>query len=258
MATTHRALATAFRALHVPGKPLILTNVYDGASAKAVADIPATRALASASFAVAAAAGTSDDGMTLEQNLAAVSAIASVARERGLPLTVDFQDGYGDRLEEGVEKLLAHGVVGLNIEDYDKISHTFIPVETAAERVKKVIAVAKKNGVDDFVVNARADPFLHGGTISEVITRGKAYLAAGAASVFVLGSSNPTGITKEEVAELVKAFDGRLNLGFKRAPGRLTVKDLSELGVHRISIGPSLQIVAMKHLKEEAEAILSG
>lgn len=259
MAITHRALATAFRGLHVPGKPIILTNVYDAASARAVADIPATRALATASFAVAAAVGTTDDDLSLEQNLSTVSAIAPVAKERGLPLTVDFQDGYGDRLEEGIEKLLTHGVVGINLEDFDNVAQKLIPAETAAERVKRAVAVAKKNGIDDFVVNARSDPLLHGGTVAEVISRGKAYLAAGATTVFVIGGTAPAAsLTKDEITELVRAFDGKVNIGFKGGPGRLTVKELTELGVARLSIGPSLQFVAMKALKEEAEKILSG
>jgi 2-methylisocitrate lyase-like PEP mutase family enzyme len=259
MAVTQRALATAFRALHIPGKPIILTNVYDAASARAIAEIPASRALATASYAVAVAAGSTDDGLTLEKNLAAVQAVATVAKERGLPLTVDFQDGYGDRLEEGIEKLLTHGVVGINLEDFDKVEQKLIPVETAAERVKRVLAVAKKNGVDDFVVNARTDSLLHSGTIPEAITRGKAYLAAGATTIFVLGGTAPAGgMTKDEVTELVRAFDGKLNVGFKSAPGRLTVKELSELGVARISLGPTLQFVAMKALKDEAEKVLSG
>ena len=259
MAISHRALATAFRALHVPGKPIIVTNCYDAISAKTIADIPSTRALATASYAIAAAAGSTDDDMTLETNLAAVSGIAKVAKERGLPLTVDFQDGYGDRLEEGIEKLLAHGVVGVNIEDWDKAAQKFIPIETAADRVKRVLTVTKKHGIDEFVVNARADSMLHGESLSDALTRGKAYLAAGATTIFVLGGTNPAGgMSKEEVTEAVRALDGKVNIGFKLDPARLSIKELSDLGISRISVGPTLQFVAMKALKEEAEKILAS
>jgi 2-methylisocitrate lyase-like PEP mutase family enzyme len=259
MAMSHRALATAFRALHVSGKPIVVTNCYDAISAKTIAEIPSTRALATASFAIATAAGTSDDDMTLDINLAAVSGIAKVAKECGLPLTVDFQDGYGDRLEEGIEKLLAHGVVGVNIEDWDKVAQKLIPPETAAERVRRVLTVTKKHGIDDFVVNARADSMLHGGTLSDALTRGKAYLDAGATTVFLLGGTSPAGgMSKEEVTEAVRALDGKVNIGFKLAPGRMSVKELGDLGVSRISIGPTLQFAAMKALKEEAEKILAS
>ena len=259
MAVTQSALATAFRALHVPGKPIILTNIYDAASARAVTEIPASRAMATASWAVAVAAGSTDDGLTLETNVAAVSVVAELAKKSGLPLTVDFQDGYGDRLEEGIEKLLSHGVVGINLEDFDRATRKLLLIEKAVERVKIVLAVAKKKGVDDFVVNARADPLLHGGTIPECITRGKAYLAAGATTVFVLGGTGSANImTKDEISELVKAFDGKLNVGLKLAPGNLTAKELSGLGVARISLGPELQFAAMKALKDEAEKVLGG
>lgn len=58
--------------------------------------------------------------MTLETNVAAVRAIALVAKEYGLPLTADWQDGYGDKLEEGMAKLLDVRVVGINLEDSDR------------------------------------------------------------------------------------------------------------------------------------------
>ena len=251
-------LATTFRQYHVPGAPLILTNVYDAVTARAVAKLSATRALATASYAVAQAAGVSDNDLDLEKNLAAVSAIAPVAKETEIPLSVDWQDGYGDRLEEGIEKLLAHGVVGINLEDCDNESDQMIPLKDAAERVQRVLAVAKKHGVDDFVVNARTDALLHGGPISEAITRGKAYLAAGATTVFVWGGSTRGGITKNEVIELTKAFDGRLNVSLKRDPGNLTVKDLASIGVARISIGPALQFVAVKAFADEAEKLLNS
>lgn len=257
MASTQSELATAFRSFHVSGKPIILTNVYDAASAQAIADIPATRALATASYAVAAAAGSSDNDLTLETNLAAVSAIAPIAKQRGLPLTVDFQDGYGTRLEEGIEKLLAHGVVGINLEDYDKTEKKFIPIEDAAERVKRVMTVAKKHGIEDFVVNARVDSMVYGGTMAEAITRGKAYLAAGATTIFGLGPMTPGGgLTKDDVKEFVQAFDGKLNVSYGQIS--FPIKELCELGVSRISVGPGLQMVAMKALKEKAESILSS
>ena len=252
MATT-AALAKTLRQLHIPGKPLILTNIYDAASARAVAQLPGTQAIATASYAVAAAAGSSDDGMTLETNLAAVRSIAPIAKEFGLPLTVDWQDGYGDRLEEGIGKLVELGVAGINLEDCQKETKKMYLIEEATERVRRVLAVAKERGVPDFVVNARADSILRGGVISEVIERGKAYLAAGATTVFVLGS-----IGSEEIKQLSSAFDGRLNIGLRIDEGHPTAKELSEIGVARLSIGPQLQIISMKKLSEEAEKLLKS
>ena len=254
--TAASTLATTFRKFHIPGKPILLINIYDAVTARAVAELPRTRALATASYAVALAAGVTDDDMTMETNLAAVTAVAGVAKEKGLPLSVDWQDGYGSRLEEGIEKLLDNGVVGINLEDCDKSTQKMIAVDDAADRVRRVLAVAKKRGVDDFVVNARTDILDHDGPVSEADTRGRAYLAAGATTVFVWGGSIRGGVTKKEVIELSEAFDGKLNVSLKTAPGNLTAQDLAQIGVARLSIGPALQFVVADVFAREAEKLM--
>lgn len=256
--TSQNTLAKTLRGLHIPGKPIILTNIYDAVSARAVAPLPGTQALATASFAVAAAAGHSDDDLTLEANLAAVRAIAPVAEEYKLPLTIDWQDGYGERLEEGIGMLLGLGVVGINLEDCDNAARKMYPVDEAVARVKRVLAVAEQHGVPDFVVNARTDALLHGRPLSEAISRGKSYLAAGATTVFVWGGPVRGGITKDEVEQLTTAFDGKLNVSLKIGQGYLTVKQLENIGVARLSVGPALQIISMKALADEAEKLLSS
>lgn len=99
---TRNAIAVKLKSLHKPGQPLVLTNVYDILSARAVAPLANCHALATASYAVARAHGTEDDDMTLETNLSAVRGIVAVAKEFGKPLTVDIQDAYGKRLEESI------------------------------------------------------------------------------------------------------------------------------------------------------------
>jgi 2-methylisocitrate lyase-like PEP mutase family enzyme len=252
--STQSILATTLRRLHIPGRPIILTNVYDAASARVIAGLKGTQALATASYAVAAAAGFADKDLTLEANLSAVRAITTVAKEYSLPLTVDWQDGYGSQLEEGLEKLLDLGVVGINLEDCNGETQKLYPTEEAVARVKKALAVAENRGVLDFVVNARTDVLLKGGLIDEAIARGKAYLAAGATTVFVLGGSRV--ITKSEVEQLTQAFNGRLNFGLRIGPGHFTVKELAEIGVARLSIGPQLQLIGMKAIADEAEKLL--
>jgi len=255
--TDRATLATTLRSLHVPGRPIVLANVYDGASAKAVASLwlPSTRALATASWAIAASAGIDDRSLDLETNLAAVRTIASVAKQHALPLTVDFQDGYGAQLESGIEALLAcqDVVVGINLEDFDRGRSDFYSIDEAVQRIKAVLAVAKRAGIDDFVVNARADPLLHGGTLKACVEKGKAYLAAGATTVFVLGGTEGRkSLTSEEIRYLVNELGGMVNVGLKLREGNLTARELADLGVARISMGPELQIVAMKTLRDEA------
>lgn len=255
---TQSKLATHLASMHIPGSPLLLTNVYDALTAGTIASLPGIKALATASAAIAFAAGLSDDDLTLEVNLGAVRNIAPVAKNFGLPLSVDLQDGYGERLEEGVKVLLELGVVGVNLEDCDSTGK-MMNVEVAVERIKRVKAEAEKFGVPDFVVNARTDILLRGGATNEAIERGMRYLDAGATTVFVWGGPKRGGISREEVVELSDAFEGRLNVSMRvEGEGNLGVRELREIGVARISVGPGLQRVAMRALEEKAREILES
>ncbi|KAH8821792.1 phosphoenolpyruvate phosphomutase-domain-containing protein [Xylogone sp. PMI_703] len=256
MAAAQNVLAKSFKALHKPGSPIVLANAYDALSARTVASLPQAKAIATASYAVAQAVGLEDDDLTKDGNLNAVRAIVPAVKEFKKPVTVDFQDGYGDQLEEATRELVQIGVVGVNLEDYDKEKKKFYSQTQAAERIKRVLATANAQGVPDFVVNARCDTLVHGGELSEAIARGQAYLAAGATTVFVWGGSDRGGISRDEVAKLVQAFDGRLNVSMKRTADALTLSQLAKLGVARVSVGPTLQFAAMAKLKEEALAIL--
>jgi 2-methylisocitrate lyase-like PEP mutase family enzyme len=249
--------AEALKSLHKrPNRPLVLTNVYDILSARAVAELPSSEAIATASYAIARAAGTADDDLTLDINLAAVQGIAAVSRELNKPLTVDIQDGYGSQLEDAISKLLDLGVAGVNLEDCDKDTHELYDLETAVSRIRRVLDVARKRSVPDFVVNARCDVLVYGGELEKVLERGKRYLEAGATSVFVWGGSK-RGVSKAEVEEMVKAFGGRLNVSLKMGTDGLTIKELADIGVARISVGPALQFVAMKAFLSEAEKLLT-
>lgn len=252
---TRNAVAVALKSLHNPGKPLVLTNVYDVLSARAVAALPNSKALATASYAIARAANVEDDDMTLETNLTAVRGIVAVAKEFNKPLTVDIQDAYGKRLEEAIGALVDLGVAGVNLEDCDKDTQKMYSKAEAVSRIKRALSTARQHGMPDFVVNARCDTLVQGGELTEVLERGKAYLDAGATTVFVWGGSK-RGVSKSEVAEMVEAFEGRLNVSMKLSPDGLKVKALSELGVARISIGPALQFIAMDTFAKEAEKIL--
>jgi 2-methylisocitrate lyase-like PEP mutase family enzyme len=251
------AVAQTFRDLHQPGHPIILTNVYDILTAEAVASLPSSKALATASYAVARAAGTTDDDLTLELNLAAVKGIAQVAKKHNKPLTVDIQDAYGERLDEAITSLIKLGVSGVNLEDVDKETQKQYSPEVAIQRIKQAIAVANREGVPDFVINARCDTLVLKGTLEDALSRGKQYLAAGATTVFVWGGGS-RGVSRAEVVDLVKEFGGKLNVSLKTTPDGLTVKELAEIGVARISLGPKLQFAAMDFFQKEAQKLLEG
>jgi len=106
------------------------------------------------------------------------------------------------------------------------------------------------------VVNARCDSLMKGGTLEDTISRGRAYLEAGATTIFVMGGPQ-RGTRTEEVVKLTEAFQGRLSVTYIIVmAGGLSVKELKEIGVARISVGPQLMMVAMGHLAEKAKCML--
>ncbi|KAF2452360.1 carboxyphosphonoenolpyruvate phosphonomutase-like protein [Lineolata rhizophorae] len=250
-------LARKLRDLHVSGEPLVICNVYDAATASAVCSLPQVAAIGTASYAIAATQGIEDDDMTLEQNMVSIKNVAAAVAKTPLPLTADLQDGYRD-VKETVRRAIELGAVGCNIEDVDNATHELRPLEDAVNRVKLAIEAAAEAGVPNFAVNARSDALPMGGTIEDTITRGRAYLDAGANTVFVWGGGGGRGVSRDEVTKLVQAFDGRLNVKLKMGPGSLTVNELKEMGVARISVGPELFQVAMTAFKEAAAGLLGG
>ena len=128
---------------------LTLVNVWDVISAKVVAAVPGTKALATASHSIAASWGYEDgENIPLDLMLDTVGRIVAATE---LPVTADLEGGYGDAAET-VRRAIGVGVVGANIEDQLK------PLPEAARQVEAIMKVAEAEGVD-FVLNARTDAF---------------------------------------------------------------------------------------------------
>jgi 2-methylisocitrate lyase-like PEP mutase family enzyme len=124
--------------------------------------------------------------------------------------------------------------------------------------VEAVMAAADAEGVPDFVLNARTDAYLRAGdqdrreVMQEAITRGRAYLDAGAPVVFVPGL-----LQESEVEDLVDAL-GERRVSLIGVPGLLPASRLEQLGVARLSFGPYPQRVALTALQELVEAVDDG
>lgn len=238
--------ASRFLSLHRAPELLTVVNVWDVITARVVADVEGTAALATASHSIAASFGYEDDeripvDLMLEQ-------VGRIAAATSLPVTADLEGGYGDAAET-VRRAIGLGVVGANIEDQLK------PVAEAARQVEAVMRAAEAEGVPDFVLNARTDTFHFGrpqgrdasGMLADSVERGRAYLDAGAPVVFV-----PALLDEEQVATLVEAF-GQQRLTLIAIPGTPPLRRLEELGVARVSFGPISQNVALTALQELAE-----
>jgi 2-methylisocitrate lyase-like PEP mutase family enzyme len=243
------ARATAFLGLHTDPTLLTLVNVWDVASARVVAASPGTRALATASHAIAAMYGY-PDGEQIPRDLM-LEAVGRIVDAVDLPVTADLEAGYGDA-GETCRRAIALGVVGANIEDQLK------PLPDAVAAVEGVLRAAHDEGVPDFVLNARTDAFLLAGdrapadVLADAIERGRAFLDAGAPVVFV-----PGALGEEQVAVLVEAF-GPQRLTMLPVPGGPSLARLQELGVARVSFGPFPQRVALTALQEMVEGVARG
>jgi 2-methylisocitrate lyase-like PEP mutase family enzyme len=246
-----RETAQAFRALHVPGSPLVLPNVWDTASARIVEEAGA-RALATTSAGVAWELGTAGgDRLDRGRALGAVERIAAVVR---VPVSADVESGYGvdaEGVADTIRAVLAAGAVGVNIEDAlnDGGGEPLRPVVEQAERLAAARTAADEAGVPLFI-NARVDTYLRGaGDAEETLERAAAYLAAGADGVFVPGVIDPV-----TVKTLVEGIQGPLNVMV--GPGAQSVAQLAALGVARISAGSGIAQAAHALVRRAARELL--
>lgn len=239
--------AARLRSLHVPGDPLIVTNVWDAATARTVAAVPGVQALATASHAVSDARGVPDgEGLTVEQALEAVRIIVGAVE---LPVSVDFERGYAPDaagVAANVRRLAEAGAAGLNLED-SLSSDAMRPLAEQLDRIAAVRAGVDAAGVP-LVLNARVDSIRRGETFAQAVERANAYLAAGADAAFVLGLD-----TADVVARAVAEIDGPVSVIVRH--GSLPLTQLADLGVARISVGPGAQALVLAHLAAAAAAL---
>jgi 2-methylisocitrate lyase-like PEP mutase family enzyme len=247
--TTQVEKAKLLLSLHVPGDPLIVTNVWDAVTARLVAGVPGVAAIASASHSVSHAHGVPDgEGMTVDQALTAAREIVEAVE---LPVTIDFEKGYAADaagVEANVGRLIATGAVGLNLEDSVDGSSLF-PIEVAAARVAAARTAAEFSGVP-LVINARVDALVRGGSWNDMTVRANAYLAAGGDCTFVLGL-----YTEDDVKRALDAIDGRVSVisGATSIP----LARLAELGVSRVSFGPGILGLTLSHLRDAVGILAS-
>lgn len=246
MTSSTAAKADLLRSLHIPGDPLIVTNVWDAVTARIVAGAPGVKAIASASHAVSFAHGVADgEGLSIEQALEAARLIVNAVE---LPVSIDFERGYAtDAASVGrnIARLIDAGAAGLNLEDStgDSASPLF-PIDLATDRVAAVRAAADEAGVP-LVLNARADALVRGGSWDEFIDRANAYLGAGADVIFALGLGD-----EDKVARAIDQINGKVSVVSN--PGSVPLKRLAELGVSRVSFGPGTLGLTLAHLQAAA------
>ncbi|CCM74192.1 isocitrate lyase/PEP mutase family protein [Rhizobium mesoamericanum] len=249
--------ARAFGALHQKGNPVILYNIWDAGTAKAVTEAGA-KALATGSWSVAAAQGYGDgEKIPLETLVATTRQITAV---NDLPLSVDFEGAYSTEpagAAANVEVLIDAGATGINFEDQVVGGDGLHSVEKQVARIRAIREAADRRGIALFI-NARTDLFLREGDLSKhaslvdaAIERGKAYAAAGANGFFV-----PWLIESTLIQKICDALPLPVNIMMRQ--GAPDVKSLAKLGVSRISYGPGPYRMMMEKMREAAAAVYAA
>lgn len=242
----------AFAALHVPGDPLILYNIWDVGSALAVVRAGA-KALATGSHPVGDASGFGD-AQQVPIDFVFANARRIVEAVDPLPLTVDFEGAYSTdpkQAGDNVAMLAQTGAVGCNFEDQVIGGQGVHPLD---QQVHRIEAMRRAVG-DQFFINARTDLFLkfeqrQDALVGEVIERGKAFAGAGASGFFVPRMADP-----KHVERVVREVPLPLNLiAFPGAPPKA---EWAAAGVARISHGPFPHRALMVQLEEAARAAIS-
>lgn len=240
--------AAELRRLHTAPELLQVVNVWDVVSARVVAALPETRAIATASHSIAAAFGY-PDGERIPAELM-LDMAGRIARAVDVPVTADLEAGYGNP-GETIRRAIGEGIAGANLEDELK------PLRDSVAAVEAAVAAADAEGVP-FALNARTDAFLRGkdrprdAWVADAIERGRAFLEAGATCVFV-----PGNFGEDVVVELVAGI-GEQRVSLIGAPDVPTPARLEELGVARLSYGPYPQRVVLGALHDLASELYGG
>lgn len=244
--------ARRLRTLHDGSRVLVLPNAWDAASARLFADI-GFDAVATTSGGVAWSLGYGDGEQAPLAEI--IAAVARMARVTPVPLTVDFEAGFGDSpaaITASVLQLIGAGAAGLNLED--GIRHEVLrPIDAAAERIAAARHAADGSGIP-LVINARIDAWMvdrdagRDELIAQTLERGRAYLAAGADCIFPIGLTDSAAI-----ATVCRELGAPVNIA--ALPGLPDVAELHRLGVARLSTATRLASLAFAAARDAAHRL---
>lgn len=240
-----------FYKLHHSGKLLLLPNIWDPLGGMLLESL-GYPAIATASASVAFTNGY-DDGEYIPFNDLLVL-LKRIVNSLNIPVSADIESGYAgndDHLNENIRKLLETGIVGINIEDTDKKTNSLLPTEIQCKKISLIRKVSEEMGIYLFI-NARTDIYIRGNdfatsesSFEETLKRGAAYKAAGADCFFPIAMKEADDIKK--AVEFLK-----MPVNISLIPGAPKLNTLSEMGVARVSLGPSLLKIAIKAMQNIA------
>ncbi len=248
---TQQIKAEQFHKLHHSGKMLVFPNVWDtlGAALLESLQYPAV-ATASASIAF-----TNDynDGENMPFNHL-LNLLTKIVSSVNIPITADIESGYASndkQLQENIEQLIATGIVGINIEDTDKATGELISIEAQCHKIRLLKNVSDRKAIPLFI-NARTDVYIHGNKfetaeakLEETLKRGLAYKHAGADCFYPIVMRQ-----EQDIKRVIEQLQMPINI--LTIPGIPELNRLHEIGVARVSLGPSFLKIAIRAMKDIA------
>jgi 2-methylisocitrate lyase-like PEP mutase family enzyme len=249
--------AEMFLKFHQDKEILVLLNSWDIGSSKLI-EACGYKAIATTSMGIAASLGYPDSQVIQLSEM--IEAITGIVNGVQVPVTVDIEAGYGNNLNEiidSVKKIIATGIVGINIEDSIDLNPILIDEMEFCERISAIRALSDSLGFH-LVINARTDSFyVSSGSqpekLSESIKRGNKYREAGADCIFV----QPVW-EKETISALVKEINAPINILANptiEAGVTPSIKELQDLGVARVSLGSGLMKATLALIKKVADEL---
>jgi 2-methylisocitrate lyase-like PEP mutase family enzyme len=245
--------ATAFRALHERDHAFIIPNPWDIGTARLLAHL-GFEALATTSAGYAFSLGQRDNTIGREQMMEHVRAIAAAT---DLPVSADLENGFGDDPQAAAEAIRlagGTGLVGGSIEDAtNRPEQPIYDLGLAIERVRAAVEAARALPFP-FTLTARAENYLHGRPdLADTIRRLQAYQEAGADVLYAPGLAS-----REDIAAVVRAVDRPVNVVMGLQGAQLSLAELSEIGVKRVSVGSALSRAALGAFLRAAREMREG
>lgn len=249
--STQADKAAAFRKLHERPKPFLIPNPWDRGSVL-ILESMGFEALATTSLGLANMLGVRD--VTLKQVIDNCREICEATR---LPVNADLENCFADEPREAAKAIrlaCEAGAVGGSIEDSTGDAQKPIyDFNLAVERVQAAVEVARSLPTP-FMLTARSENFLHGRKdMDDTIRRLQAFEAAGADVLYAPGL-----YSLEEMRTVTSALKKPFNAVMGFADPKITLDQLGEAGVKRVSIGGGLNRVALKAFMDAARQMRDG
>ena len=253
---TQSEKAIVFKTLHQRKEPFVIGNPWDAGSARILTALK-YQAVSTTSAGLAFSLGRKD-GTAAVSRAEALANAKSIVESTDLPVAADLENGYGHTPEDTAETIrqaAAAGLVGGSIED--ATGNAAEPIYAFNHAVERVAAAADAARAlpFPFMFVARAENLLHGRRdLDDTIRRLQAYEKAGAEVLYAPGLTTP-----EQIRTVCSSVTKPVNvlMGLKGA-NSLTVAELGELGVRRISLGSGFSRAALTAFLTAAREVIDN